>query len=415
VSASEVGPIWRSIRRHRAFALLVIEVALGFFIIGNLWMTTRWYMAKTLPGPGHRETDLVEIESRRPVTDGDRDGQRLADLRARERAALGGLPWARAVAAVSSTQLDDHWDMPTLYWSEPALPAGATACEGVERGADGVVAGWDTTAEPSLGDVLNLRVVAGTFFGPGNTASPDTVVVTRCLADALFGGAPALGRVLRSNRRPPARIVGVIEDVRMRVAFLYQNHVTAFYPLQPDDPRIARWVVRTQPGHAQEARAAAAPLLGHLDQGEHLVTARVFATDQTYSASVAWGTAVVLTVVGGLLGVLAILGNFAVAAFLVGERRRVIGVRRALGATRWDIFRYLVIENLLPTQLGNLAGLLILLATLPAAKARFSGIHFTPIDALGTAFLLSLGGVLAKLLPALRAARIPPSEVTRSL
>ena len=56
-----------------------------------------------------------------------------------------------------------------------------------------------------------------------------------------------------------------------------------------------------------------------------------------------------------------------------------------------------------------------MLASLPAAKLRFPGIHFDVIDALGTAFLLTLGGVLAKLLPALRATRIPPSVVTRSL
>src|SRR5262249_40126484 len=101
--------------------------------------------------------------------------------------------------------------------------------------------------------------------------------------------------------------------------------------------------------------------------------------------------------------------------FLVGDRRRIIGVRRALGASRWDIFRYLLIENLLPTQLGNLLGLSVVLATVPAARLRFSGIRFDGVDIAVTAFLRTLGGVLAKLLPALRATRIPPCEVTKSL
>jgi putative ABC transport system permease protein len=86
-----------------------------------------------------------------------------------------------------------------------------------------------------------------------------------------------------------------------------------------------------------------------------------------------------------------------------------------MGARRWDIFRYLLIENILPTQLGNALGLLLTLATVPAAKARFSGLTFGAADALGTALLLTVGGILAKLLPALRATRIPPSEVTRAL
>jgi putative ABC transport system permease protein len=124
---------------------------------------------------------------------------------------------------------------------------------------------------------------------------------------------------------------------------------------------------------------------------------------------------VVLVVAGAMMGMLALLGNLAVAAFLVGDRRRIMGVRRALGATRWDIFRYLLIETLIPTQLGNLLGLAALLATLPGAKARFAGIHFRLSDALATALMLTLGALLAKLFPALRATRIPPSEVTRSL
>jgi hypothetical protein len=38
-----------------------------------------------------------------------------------------------------------------------------------------------------------------------------------------------------------------------------------------------------------------------------------------------------------------------------------------------------------------------------------------PADMLATALLLSLAGVAARLLPALRATRIPPSEASRSL
>jgi putative ABC transport system permease protein len=412
----ELGPIWRSMRRHRAIALLITEVALGFFIIGNLWATIRWYAEKTVPPAGNHELDVVEVVSRRVMADDDPDGDRLLGLRALERAALTALPDARTVAAVASTQIDDRWGVPSLFWSEGGRAADVTACAGVARGEGGVVAGWEAAAEPPLGEVLDMRTVAGTFFGPGGTAAPDTVVVTRCLAEALWGsGAAALTQTLRSNRRPPARVVGVIDDVRLRVAFLYQTTVTAIYPVPVDDQRLARWVVRTTPGRADAVRAAVVPALDALGGGEHLVTARRFTLEGTYSSAVAWGTVWVLAFVGALLGAIAILGNLAVAAFLVGDRRRIIGVRRALGATRWDIFRYLVIENLLPTQVGNVAGLVLLLATLPAAKLRFTGLHYDVTDALGTAFLLSLGGVLAKLLPALRATRVPPSEITRTL
>jgi putative ABC transport system permease protein len=225
--------------------------------------------------------------------------------------------------------------------------------------------------------------------------------------------------MLRSNAHAPARITGVVEDVRLHVAFLYQTHVTAIYPLGgvPADPRvdrfIVRFVLRAEPG--RDLRGIAGVELARLGGPGRFASTQLFNDGATRSAGIARGTVLLLVYVGGLLGVLAIMGNFAVAAFLVGDRRRIIGVRRALGASRADIMRYLIIENLLPTQLGNLFGFLVVLASLPAAKLRFIGIHFDIIDALATAFLLSLGGVLAKLIPALRATRIPPSVVTRSL
>jgi putative ABC transport system permease protein len=402
VASAELGPIWRSVRRHRAFALLVVEVALGFFIIGNLVMSIRWYAAHVLPPPGHREADLVEVVSRRPAATSDEPRRRD------EIAALAAIPDVRDVVRVSSDALDDQWGSPDVFWSDRGA-AGPSACPNVARSPDGAVVGWAVGADGGLAAALDLKLVEG---------SPAAgVLVTRCLRDALFGGGPAVGRVLRSNRYPPARIAGVIEDVRLRVAFLYQTQVEAIYPTAAGgDPRVLRALVRTEPGRAEAVRAAVAPALAHVPGGEEgIVTARLFTDTDTRAAGIARGTALLLVYVGGLLGVLAILGNLAVAAFLVGDRRRIIGVRRALGASRRDIMRYLLIENLLPTQLGNLLGLVVVLASLPAAKLRFAGIQFDIIDAVVTAFLLSLGGVLAKLVPAVRATQIPPSVVTRSL
>jgi putative ABC transport system permease protein len=414
-TSNELGPIWRSIRRHRSFTLLIVEVALGFFIIGNLVMTMRWYMGKTLPPPGHRQDDVVEVTVRRPLRDDDGPA-RLRDLRWRERAALQRLPGVRDVAAVSSTQIDDRWGFPGLFWTEAGAARGPSRCAGVERAQGDTVAGWDVATEPALARVIDLTFVEGDARA---LLAADTVIVTRCLAEALFGDAPgaALGHTLWSTRRLPARITAVVEDVRLRVPLLYQTQVTALYATPDDDARLARYLLRTEPDHAHGVRAAVGPAIAAVDgdDPDRRVEARLFEPETTVTAGNARGTVIVLAVVGGIMGTLAVLGNLAVAAFLVGDRRRVIGVRRALGATRWDIFRYLLIENLIPTQLGNLLGLVTLLATLPAARARFSGIRFTLADALATAFLLTLGGVLAKLLPALRATRIPPSEVTRSL
>jgi len=59
-----------------------------------------------------------------------------------------------------------------------------------------------------------------------------------------------------------------------------------------------------------------------------------------------------------LLGITA-AGILGLASFWVGQRRRQIGVRRALGATRGDILKYFLTENLLIGIGGVLVGSLL--------------------------------------------------------
>jgi putative ABC transport system permease protein len=241
-------------------------------------------------------------------------------------------------------------------------------------------------------------------------------VITRCLADGLFGGPDrALGKPLFSSRHAAARVVGVVEDVRLRSPFLYQSRVTAIFTAPPDDERHSRYVLRTAPGRAPEVRIAAERALARRTPGGVHV-ARLFSGGGLVRvAANARGTVIMLLSFAGILGVCALLGNLAVAAFLVGDRRRLIGVRRALGATRGDIVLHLIVENLIPTQIGCLLGLGLTLLVLPGVQHRFTDLVLRPLDAAATFVLLSLGGVAAKILPALRAARIPPSEAGRTL
>jgi putative ABC transport system permease protein len=425
VAFSDLGPIWRSIRRHRAFSLLVLEVTLGFFIVANLVITIRWYDSKGLPPSGHREQDLVEVMLRAPAS----RAPSGAGAFAADEAALAGLPGVRRVASVSATQIDDRWALPAVFWTDATERRGwgaedeavgargpANACAGADRSADGTIAGWPVEADAALAETVDLRFVEGA--APRADSAAGGVIITRCLRDALFGGAPALGELLHSTRHPPARIVAVVEDVRMRVAFLFQTQVLAIYPPPVGDERSIRFLVRTEPGRAPEVRAAAARVLAAGSDGapdpDRLVSARLFSLAGTRSALAASGTVVILGLVAVCLGVVSILGNLAVAAFFVGDRRRVIGLRRALGATRWDILHYLLLENFLATQIGNGLGLVLTLLFLPGAQKRFAGLHMSLADVLVAAAMLSLSGALATLVPAWRATRIPPSEISRA-
>jgi putative ABC transport system permease protein len=116
----------------------------------------------------------------------------------------------------------------------------------------------------------------------------------------------------------------------------------------------------------------------------------------------------------GLLFVTA-LGITGLANFWVQQRRRSIGIRRAIGATRGDILRYFQTENFLIVTGGILLGVLLAFALNLALMTHYElprlPLYYLPIGAL----LLWALGQLAVLGPALRAAAVPPVVATRSV
>jgi putative ABC transport system permease protein len=99
----------------------------------------------------------------------------------------------------------------------------------------------------------------------------------------------------------------------------------------------------------------------------------------------------------------------------VAQRRKQIGVRRALGARRRDIVRYFVIENMLVSTAGIVFGLVLAIA-LNQALVRVLELPKLPVAYLGIGVLaLWVLGIVAVMGPAWRAASIAPAEATRSV
>jgi putative ABC transport system permease protein len=112
---------------------------------------------------------------------------------------------------------------------------------------------------------------------------------------------------------------------------------------------------------------------------------------------------------------LAATGLYALLSFLVARRGHELGVRTALGATRFSLAGLVVGESLRLAGAGALVGL-----ALAAALTRLMGSQLfdvSPADPLahaGAALLLALAALLAALQPALRAARVDPTRALRA-
>jgi putative ABC transport system permease protein len=107
------------------------------------------------------------------------------------------------------------------------------------------------------------------------------------------------------------------------------------------------------------------------------------------------------------------LGIVGLTSYWVAQRRRLIGVRRALGARRIDITAYFQTENLVIVGCGIVMGVILSLAlNLMLVKLGVPRIATRDLIT-GVIAVLALGQ-FAAIWPALRAASIPPALATRS-
>ena len=127
------------------------------------------------------------------------------------------------------------------------------------------------------------------------------------------------------------------------------------------------------------------------------------------------GMAILMGIICTVLLAITAAGIVGLTSFWVGQRRKQIGVRRALGARQRDILAYFLTENFLISAAGVALGAVLAVAFNLWTVTRFE------MDRMSMAYvgigvivllLLGQGAVLA---PALRASRVPPVEATRSV
>ncbi|HKV10015.1 MAG TPA: FtsX-like permease family protein, partial [Thermoanaerobaculia bacterium] len=122
-----------------------------------------------------------------------------------------------------------------------------------------------------------------------------------------------------------------------------------------------------------------------------------------------------LNAVMGLLLLVTALGIVGLTSFSVAERRRQIGTRRALGATKQDVLRYFLLENWLVTTCGAVLGIGLAIGLNIGLVSLVEGSRVGwPVLAAGVV-LLWVVGLAAALGPALRAAQVPPAIATRNV
>src|SRR5918999_1243808 len=387
----EFGPIFRAMTRHRARSILIVaEVALTLAIVANcisLIGNAKESMARE---SGFDDANLLYVDS---------------------------TPFAEAFDEVEYQRAVINDDVRKLRAVPGVREAGTTSflpwAGGGSSGEVKIAGGQEVkfrtqfySADPHLVDTLGVNFFQGRNFTAAeyDAATPQdttaSVVITQALAELIFPGGKALGRQLQDpDETQTYTVVGVID--RFYNPYGWPIHEYAvFIP-----GRSSAYLVRAEPGRAEALVPEIERVLLRANDGRDVKVQTIREVRSNYHTS----DQVVVASLNGVMilpvGVTA-LGIVGITSFSVAERRRQIGTRRALGASRGAILRHFLLENWIITTIGVLLGLGLAVALNFGLVTLVEGARIGwPVLAGGVALLWTVG-LLATLGPALRASQV---------
>lgn len=408
----QIKPILSALRRHKAGTFLIaMQIALTLAIVCNALFIIQQRLAHLSEPTGIDEPNIFIIQNEwvGKGTTEQVDAKMREDL-----AVLRALPGVQDVTPSNSYPLrGGGWDDSIkLKPDQLQDTTGST----IYFGDDHFV------------DTLGIKLIAGRNFRPEEITAmdvrdrlgPPVVIVTKALADKLFPDGDAVGRTIYLVGGPTT-IVGVVQLLQAQSVDRWASSFAYRSVIVPRRLAISLggwYIVRVRPGQLDAAmRAAPKALFEHnprrvINDEDGLlsfreVRSRAYERDR--------GMAILMGVICVVLLAITAAGIVGLTSFWVGQRRKQIGVRRALGATRQDILHYFMTENFLISCGGVVVGALLAIAINLWLVTRFEMHRLSLFYLLAGVVILLLLGQGAVLAPAMRASRVPPVEATRSV
>ncbi len=319
---------------------------------------------------------------------------------------VGRLDGVRSAALASATPLGtSHSDL-DVYADLPSLTT--------ERGHTHIEA---VRVTPGYFATLGIPLRSGRDFTIRDDSLAERVtVVNTATAARLWPGQDPIGKRIRFNPTgPEVHVVGVAKTVTnifvgeqpeqmLYVPFAqrYESEMTLHVATDGDPASLAP-AVRTVVASldANLAPYAVETMYAHLHDGLAFLPLRLGAT---------------LATVIALLGLLlAVIGLYGVVAYAVALRTREIGIRMAMGATAQQVLWDVVRRGMLLTAAGLAVGVALALAATRILRSLLIGVSpQDPVTYITLAAGLAVVTLAACLVPAWRAARIPPAGAIRA-
>lgn len=403
----ELMPILATLKRHKTAAgLIVLQVALTCTIVCNALFLISQRIDRIQEPSGMADEELITLRMAGLTPDENPNAQTAVDL-----AALRRLPGVQGVTLVNQVPYGPQFSVSGLRRTNDEKAQGVGVPE-YRAGVGGL-------------QTLGLRLVEGRDFTPeefrdGKAYDEEdgvnipALVLSRVTARRLFPEGSAVGQKVWGVGAGASVVVGVVERmISPHPGGADEEQLAMILPIELNFQR-GEYVLRVE---AERRDAVLKSAIAALEQAG---PQRILRSSSTWADARSRYYAQDRSMIGLLVGVCVALlvvtafGIVGLASFWVQQRTRMIGTRRALGATRGQILRYFQTENFVLSSAGIVLGMLgaAALSSVLVHQYELPGLpwHYLPAGALALWAL----GQLAVLGPARRAAALPPVAALRS-
>lgn len=267
-----------------------------------------------------------------------------------------------------------------------------------------------------LAEILELKLVEGRYLDESDRfemyqEGDKNIVISQSLKNALYPDESAIGKLTNQGY-----IVGVVEDMINNASLPEDKQYVLFSNMPIFLGELAQhYFIKTKPGQLDYVKSKVRDVILNVQPERDIFD--VFSMREHVHKFYENDKGFVKLFMGlcGLMIFITAISSYAYAQFHMTQQTKLIGIRRALGATKKDIMLYVLTENWVIYCIGSVIGITAAIAFNISLSQHIPVTKPDVLVCLGVIVIMLISSTIATWWPARKTSAIPPVIATKTV